>query len=58
LHLHPYYLDTYDWRKEQFPVATREWERLVSLPLFPAMRDDECDRVIQVVKQLCADHGV
>lgn len=57
LHLHPYYLNTYDWKPEQFPVATREWERLVSLPLFPAMRDDECERVIQVVKELCAEYA-
>ncbi len=57
LHLHPYYLKTYDWRADMFPVATREWERLVSLPLFPAMRADECDRVLHVVKELCAEYA-
>lgn len=57
LHLHPYYLQTYDWPADMFPVATREWERLVSLPLFPAMRGDECDRVLQVVKELCAEYA-
>jgi dTDP-4-amino-4,6-dideoxygalactose transaminase len=57
LHLHPYYLNTYQWPAECFPVATREWVRLVSLPLFPAMREDETEHVIRVVKDLCAKHA-
>jgi perosamine synthetase len=53
LHLHPYYADEFGWRPEQFSVATHLWERLVTLPLFPGMRDDEHRYVVDVVRKLC-----
>jgi dTDP-4-amino-4,6-dideoxygalactose transaminase len=33
-------------------VASAEFERVVSLPLYSAMTDDQTDRVIGVVQQL------
>jgi perosamine synthetase len=56
LHLHPYYQDTYGWRPEDFPVATALWERLVSLPIFPGMGDDQVGYVIRTVKDICTRH--
>jgi perosamine synthetase len=53
LHLHPYYRDRFGWRPEAFPVATPLWERVVSLPLFPGMRDDERAHVVRIVRELC-----
>jgi perosamine synthetase len=50
LHLHPYYRATYGLKPGDFPVATAEWERLVSLPLFPSMREKEQDRVADVIR--------
>jgi perosamine synthetase len=54
LHLHPYYQETFGWEPDDLPVATREWERLVSLPLFPGMTDEEQQYVVQVVRSLAA----
>jgi perosamine synthetase len=54
LHLHPYYAENFGWRPEHLPVATRLWERLISLPLFPGMRDEEVSRVTSAVARLCA----
>ena len=34
---------------ESCPVAAREADRILSLPLFPELTDDECDRVIAAV---------
>ena len=56
LHLHPYYEDTFGWRAEDCPVASEEWIRLVTLPLFSAMRADELEHVVSVVRDLCASH--
>ncbi|HEV2968847.1 MAG TPA: DegT/DnrJ/EryC1/StrS family aminotransferase [Pirellulales bacterium] len=53
LHLHPYYAEQFGWRPEQFPVATPLWQRLITLPLFPGMRDDEFDHVVAIVRDLC-----
>jgi perosamine synthetase len=54
LHLHPYYEQTFGWLPEQFPAASREWLRNVSLPLFPSMREDERQYVASVVRELCS----
>ena len=53
LHLHPYYEEKFGWKSEDLPVATREWERLVSLPIFPGMREAEIAHVVETVKGLC-----
>ncbi len=56
LHLHPYYQETFGWRPEDFPVATRVWQRLISLPIFPGMHRDEIDYVMQTVIGICKRH--
>ena len=56
LHLHPYYREEWGWLPEQFPVATRVWERIVTLPLFSAMTDEELEHVARTVTDLCRKH--
>ena len=58
LHLHPYYEETFGWQPDDFPVATAEWERLISLPIFPGMTPAELAHVVGVVRQLCQRHVV
>jgi dTDP-4-amino-4,6-dideoxygalactose transaminase len=53
LHLHPYYAETFGWRAEDLPAASAVWERIVSLPLFPAMTDAEHEHVVAVVQGIC-----
>ena len=53
LPMHPYYRDR-GWDPALFPGALRYYERTLSLPLFPAMRDDDVDRVVDA---LCAVLG-
>lgn len=57
LHLHPYYRETFGWKADDFPVATAEWQRLVSLPIFPGMRDEELEHAISTITRLCARYG-
>jgi len=56
LHLHPYYQNTFGWRPDDLPIASATWLRLVSLPLFSSMRQDEIDHVIDTVRGLCSRH--
>ncbi|HET7501662.1 MAG TPA: DegT/DnrJ/EryC1/StrS family aminotransferase [Kofleriaceae bacterium] len=49
LHLHPYYRETYHLAPADFPVATREFEREVSLPIYSRMTDRDVDDVIAAV---------
>ncbi len=57
LHMHPYYQKTFGWRAKDFPVASAQWKRLVSLPIFPGMHEDEIEHVISTVKQICKRHA-
>lgn len=52
LHLHPYYRDTYGYRAEDFPVATREYSREISLPIYSRMSDTEVEDVIEAVLEV------
>ncbi len=52
LHLHPYWRDRYDYKSEDFPVALEVFNRAVSLPIYPKMKDDDVGRVIKAVKKI------
>jgi len=48
VHYHPYY-QRLGWKRGAFPIAESAYERLITLPLFPAMTDDDVTRVIETV---------
>lgn len=56
LHLHPYWAEAFGWRPEHLPVASEVWQRTISLPIFPAMTDDEVAHVVASVKDVCRRH--
>ena len=56
IHQHSYYRHRYGLRPQSFPVAQREYERMLSLPLSPAHSDEDVDDVIQAVKEIVRDH--
>jgi dTDP-4-amino-4,6-dideoxygalactose transaminase len=49
IHLHPYYREKYGYQPDDFPVAYREYRRMLSLPLTPRMTDQDVDDVIEAV---------
>jgi dTDP-4-amino-4,6-dideoxygalactose transaminase len=51
LHLHPYWRDRYRLSPQQFPVAQRVYEHVVSLPLYTRMTDEDQHRVIAAVRE-------
>lgn len=57
LHMQPYYVETYGYRPEDFPVAAGEWPRLVSLPIFPSMTAGEIACVADAVRDVARSHG-
>ena len=46
LHLHPYYRRRWGYGPDDLPTATREYERVLSLPIWPGMTDGDLDRVV------------
>ena len=55
LHMQPFYAERYGYRAEEFPVAFREWQRLVSLPIFPGLSDADVDHVVTAVRTAVAE---
>jgi len=56
IHQHTYYRERHQLRAEQFPVAQREFERMLSLPLSPAFSDQDVADVIEAVTDVVAKH--
>jgi len=56
LHLHPWYRDHLGCVSEDFPIASRVYERIVSLPLYPKMTPADVEYVIDVVKDIVKEY--
>jgi dTDP-4-amino-4,6-dideoxygalactose transaminase len=52
VHLYPYYRDCFGYDDGDYPHAENVANRIVSLPLFPAMTDAEHDRVVDVMYEI------
>jgi len=52
VHLHPYYRDRFGYRGGEFPVAEDAYSRLISLPMFHGMTDQDVVDVITAVKKV------
>ncbi|EHQ92001.1 UDP-4-amino-4,6-dideoxy-N-acetyl-beta-L-altrosamine transaminase [Desulfosporosinus youngiae] len=48
--MHPYYRDTFNYQKGDFPQAETTFERIISLPLYPKMSKQDTEDVIEAVK--------
>ena len=53
VHLHPYYRDHFGFRGGEFPVAEDAYDRLISLPMFHGMTDQDVRDVIAAVSKVC-----
>jgi len=53
VHLHPFYRRHFGTGPNNCPVAEAAYEQLLSLPIFPQMRDQDIDDVISSVKKVC-----
>ena len=51
-HLYPFYTQTYGFKEGQFPNAEMIGNSVMSLPLFPGLKDSEFDRVISALKNV------
>jgi perosamine synthetase len=52
VHLHPYYRERFGYKGGEFPVAEDAYGRLISLPMFHGMSDQDVDDVVQAVRKV------
>ena len=54
LHLQTYYRETYNYKPDDFPAANEISQKIISLPLYPRMVEDDLYGVIEGVKKISA----
>jgi dTDP-4-amino-4,6-dideoxygalactose transaminase len=57
VHYHPYYRETFGFQAGDYPVCEAEFERIISLPLFPLMEEADVERVVTAVKTVLEEHA-
>jgi dTDP-4-amino-4,6-dideoxygalactose transaminase len=58
LHRHRFYRERYGYEVNQFPICEELYQGLLSLPLYPAMTDQDVTDVIEAVRDIVAAHRV
>jgi len=56
VHLHPYYQQRFGHRRGEYPVAENTYDRLITLPMFPGMSDQDAADVVRAVKRTVAHY--
>lgn len=54
LHTHSYYRNRWGYQPGDFPIAEDFADRCISLPLYPAMSDEDSDAVIEALSDVAA----
>jgi perosamine synthetase len=52
VHLHPYYRDRFAYRSGDYPLAENAYDRLISIPMFHGMNDQDVQDVINAVRKV------
>ena len=52
LHMHPYYRERFGYKPEDFPVAEKLFHQIVTLPLYPALSNEQITRICDTIRKL------
>jgi len=58
VHRHPYYAEKFGYRGGEYPVAEDAYERLISLPMFHAMTEQDVSDVIRAVGKVVGHYSL
>jgi perosamine synthetase len=58
VHMHPYYRARFGYKDGEFPAAEDAYSRLISLPMFHAMTDQDVNDVIQAIRKVLGYYAV
>lgn len=57
VHLHPFYREHFGTKEGDFPVAESIFEKIISLPLYPSMSEEDVEYVADAVREISAKHA-
>jgi dTDP-4-amino-4,6-dideoxygalactose transaminase len=52
VHLHPYYRQRFGYKGGEYPVSEAAYERLITLPLFHGMTDQDAEDVVAALRKV------
>ena len=52
IHLHPFYANKFGFKRGDFPNAEYASDRIISLPLYPKMKDEDIVYVVEAIKKV------
>lgn len=56
VHLHPYYMETFGYKMGDFPIAEKVFKGMISLPLYPSMKEQDVEDVINAVTRIVQEN--
>lgn len=56
LHMQPYYRDTFGYKPDDFPVARRLYDRILTLPIYPSLPDESIAYVAETIRNIVAEY--
>ena len=51
IHLQPYYMNNFDYKKGDFPIAENYYDKALSLPLHPSLSVKDLEKIVYFVKK-------
>jgi len=57
VHQHPYYRERFGFKSGDYPAAESAYERLISLPMFPGMTDEDVNDVVRALQKVATHFG-
>lgn len=56
VHLHPFYREYFGYERGDLPQAESLYDNIISLPLYPAMSEQDVNDVIEAVQQIASNY--
>lgn len=57
VHMHPFYKEHYGTKEGDYPVAEKIFDKIISLPLYPSMSEEDVDYVANAIREISAKHA-
>jgi len=57
VHRHPYYRDHFGYRGGEYPIVEDAYERLISLPMFHGMSDEDAEDVVRALGKVVSHYA-
>ena len=58
VHMHPFYRQRFGYQAGEYPVAEAAYERLITLPMYHGMSDQDVEDVVEVVRKVLKYYGL